>query len=113
MKSSKNILILIGLFVLALVVFYTMRGDETITYSVNVEASTDKQKYSSGEEVTLTIDITNTGDLAACISDTSQGNITFLSITRDGQAVDSRTVHADALETEPRDSLSEYRYRLS
>ena len=107
MKSSKNILIIVGLVLVAIFLFFVTGNDkdseQTYSYSVNLEATTDKQIYQSGEEVSFVVDITNTSEVATCISDTSQGNITFLSITRDGQAVDSRTVHADALE-----ALSEF-----
>jgi hypothetical protein len=81
MKSSKHVLILVVLIVGALVAFFATRSDTVEapapTYSVTLEASTDKQSYQSGEAVTLAVDITNTGEVATCISDTSQGNIAF------------------------------------
>jgi len=107
MKSSKHILILVVLIVGALVVFFATRSDTAEApaplYFVTLAAFTDKQSYQRGEEMILTMDIANTGDVATCISDTTQGNITFTSFTRDGQSVDSRTVHTGTLE-----ALSEF-----
>jgi len=107
MKYSKHVLILVVLIVGALFAFNTTRNDTSETptnsYAVTLEASADKQTYQSGETVQLAVDITNTGEVSTCMSDTAQGNIAFSSITRDGQSVDSRTVHMGTLE-----SLSEF-----
>lgn len=98
MKPTKIILIIIILLLLALVASFALQNNEAPTYSVTLTASTDKQSYNSGDPIVLTVDLTNTGETATCISDTAQGNLAFTSILRDGQPVTSRTVDADFLE---------------
>lgn len=108
MNNSKNIIIAIVVLVLLAVAFFTLSGgsegdsgDTSTNALITLSASTDKEIYASGETVTLAIDLTNAGDDVTCISNNAQGNIAFLSVTRDGKSVDSRTTHADFLEALP------------
>lgn len=96
--SKKTFIAGVILLVIVFIYFATRSDDVAHSYSVSLAATTDQQSYASGEPVTLAVSLTNTGEVATCVSNTTQGNISFASFTRDGQPVASRTVHADILE---------------
>lgn len=59
--------------------------------AVTLTASTDKASYSSHDSINLTLRLANSGNKETCVSDAALGNIKFLSLTRDGKSVETRT----------------------
>lgn len=88
MSSSRTYIVVAAIVLLGAAPFlFTGKKSAAITLT----ASTDKASYSSGESVNLTMHLANSGNKEACVSDTALGNITFLSVTRDGKSVETRT----------------------
>ncbi|MDX1535807.1 MAG: methane monooxygenase/ammonia monooxygenase subunit B [Candidatus Spechtbacterales bacterium] len=95
--SPKKITILIIAFLSMGVVslfFVSFESEQNVI----VEASSHKDSYSVGENIKIDITLTNLGDDSVCLSQNAQGNIKFLSFTRDGEVVEQRTVHSEFLE---------------
>lgn len=90
-KSKYIILILIAVFGVV-VLFFVLGGSESsVAQNVTFEASADKVSYSAGEEITLSLNLTNSGTTDVCISERSLGSIRFMSITRDGATLETRS----------------------
>lgn len=88
-QNTKKLSILIAVLVVAgAAIFIIFGGGGT---KVSLKASSDKPSYASGEEVKLTVSLINAGGNNTCLSDTALGNIKFLSVTRDGKPVETRT----------------------
>lgn len=89
MFNSKYIVLLL-IIVLGVVLLFTLGGSGS-TQNVILEASADKASYSAGEEITLSLNLTNSGTADVCISERSLGSIRFTSITRDGATLETRS----------------------
>lgn len=85
MKQVIGILVLLTLAGAAYFLFAQSGGN------VSLIAMTDKGTYASGEQVKLTLELANAGKGAVCLSQTPKGTVQFLSVTRDGEPVASRT----------------------
>ena len=72
---------------LGAVLFLFLKGGAVVTLS----ASMDKASYSSGDTMNLAVSLANAGNRETCVSDTALGNIKFLSFTKDGKTVETRT----------------------
>jgi hypothetical protein len=62
--------------------------------SVGLSVRTDKSSYAPGEQINVTLNLTNEGSRATCISRTPKGTVEFLSVTRDGAPVASRSARS-------------------
>lgn len=92
---KKLIILMVVLVVLVVIVaaFLTIFSDGKKTKKVDLISlgvSSDKPSYASSDEIKLTVSLTNAGDSNACLSNTALGNIKFLSVTRDGNPVETR-----------------------
>lgn len=88
----KQLLIVVAALVLAAAAYFIfIKGDGG---SISLTASTDKASYTVGEKVNLAVNLTNTGNSATCISRRPQGTVQFISITRDGAPVASRSARS-------------------
>ncbi len=67
---------------------------EKITLSV----STDKSPYRAGEEIRLALRLDNTGDVTSCVSNMVEGNIRIVSLTKNGEAVSTRSAPISFIE---------------
>ena len=90
---------LLGLFVIAAAVWACGDGGASdannsgqgAEQNVILTASADKASYGAGEEVRLSLKLTNSDTAAVCLSDMATGNIRFTSLTRDGESVETRS----------------------
>lgn len=96
---KKNILII---FVLALILFivglfFIFKGSDlkesqnTESQKVALEASTSQVSYRSGDAIGLNIKLTNSGEANVCLGKGAIGNIKFVSATKDGNTIKTRT----------------------
>ena len=89
-QNTRKIIILIAaLVVIVVVLFVIFYGNGKAKVSLGV--SSDKQSYTLSDEIKLTVSLTNAGDSNTCLSNTALGNIKFLSATRDGNPIETRT----------------------
>lgn len=89
MLGQKHILILLAVLVAVSAMFLISgSGSDSL---VSLEASADKATYQSGEEITLSLRLNNTGAVATCVSDMVPGTVRFTSFTRDGEGPETRT----------------------
>lgn len=99
--NTKNILIVVGVVIVAFVLFLAMNdsepgetgprnGGQRAEQNVILEASADKTSYVTGEEVHLRLNLTNSGTADVCLSNITTGNIQFASLTKDGVPVETR-----------------------
>lgn len=87
-RFSKVYIVAAAVVLLGAALFlFLKRGSAAIALT----ASTDKASYSSGESINLKVHLANSGNRKTCVSDTALGNIKFLSVTRDGKSVETRT----------------------
>ena len=90
-NNKYTVLLLIAVFG-AVVLFFVLGGPgSSVEQNVILEASADKASYSAGEEITLSLNLTNLGTADVCISERSLGSIRFTSITRDGETLETRS----------------------
>lgn len=91
MPNKNKIGVLVAVLVVVVLAILVMGGEKKNVHLVSLSASTDKPSYSSGDEVTLSVGLTNAGKESVCLSNTALGNIKFVSVTRDGAPVETRT----------------------
>ena len=88
--NSKKLLLIVA--IVAVVLFFVFSNLKTrIEKNVTLEASADKASYSAGEEVNLSLNLTNSGTADVCLSKSAIGNIMFTSFTRDGEVLETRS----------------------
>jgi len=96
--SQKQILyIVVAVLVLGAVVFFVFQP--RVRAIVDLDASSDKQSYTTDEEINLSISLNNLGKVETCLSDLGSGSIKFTSFTRDGEPVGTRSVPANYIES--------------
>ena len=91
---KKNGLIIAIVIVVLLVLAWVLinGGDGPVAdQNVTLKASSDQESYNSGDEVSINIALTNSGEADICLSEGSIGNIKFTSYTRDGETLDTRS----------------------
>jgi len=92
MNPKQRLGILTILLLLGAVAFFVMQPRSGA--KATLDASFDQASYAAGDEITLTLRLTNAGGGAICVSSMPQGSVTFLSLTRDGEPVATRTTPA-------------------
>ena len=85
---NKNMLI--GGGVVIVVLLYLLLGRGT-GGNITLAAETDKSSYEVGEAIELSLQLTNAGKSATCVGTASAGSVRINSLTRDGEAVATRT----------------------
>jgi len=101
MKNSKLFILLAVVLVLAGAAFFMFSGGKQKPM-VSLEAFLDKTEYQAGEAIELTLHLNNTGGVDTCVSDIAAGSISFASITRDGEPVETRSVPANYIASFPK-----------
>ena len=90
LNNPKKLFIITAVVIVLVAVFFILERTK-ISPEVFLEASTDKMFYESGEEVVLSVSWTNSGSVDTCVSDMDAGSIRFISFTRDGEQVETRS----------------------
>jgi len=92
MFNNKYIVLLLIAVLVVVVLFFTSGSPgSSVAQNVIFEASADKASYIVGEEITLSLNLTNLGTADVCISERSLGSISFTSIERDGATLETRS----------------------
>jgi len=94
---QKKSSVAVGVVVLIVALFFIMRGGGN--GNVTLTAQTDKESYSAGEAINLTLSLTNAGEKNTCIGEAAGGSVRFASVTRDGGAVAERTAPSYYIES--------------
>lgn len=89
--NQKQLLVALAtvLVLVAAIFFVVSRLSSNAKIGLNV--SPDKPSYKTGEEIRFALRLNNSGDAKTCVSDMSAGNVRFVSLTRDGQKVETRS----------------------
>ncbi len=90
LRNPKHILILLAVIIIAAGAFF-VASNQSSANNVNLNVSPDKSSYTKSEEITLTLQLTNDGEAETCVSDMSAGSIKFVSFTRNGEEVQTRS----------------------
>lgn len=80
----------VAILVLAAAIFFVVFRSSSDA-EVELGVSLDKPSYKTGEEINLALRLNNSGDAKTCISNMSTGSIRFLSLTRNGERVETRS----------------------
>ncbi|KKU44426.1 MAG: hypothetical protein UX61_C0001G0027, partial [Parcubacteria group bacterium GW2011_GWA2_46_7] len=92
LRTSKKLILIVAVVVVAVIFIFVFNGSRQANgKDIVVEVSTDKSSYTAGEKVNIKLNLINSGSAGACLSESSIGNISFVSLTRDGTVVETRS----------------------
>lgn len=90
-RNLWTILVISIIAVISITLIFISSSISNKGQDVALEVSTSEDLYKSGEEVDLSISLTNGGEADGCLSEGADGNIKFTSFSRDGKDVETRS----------------------